>query len=378
MRVVHIITGLEVGGAERMLERMVLFMLRESPSIENIVVSLSRGGVIGMKLRDCGIEVIELDLKSFFELPLAIIRLASHFKNIRPTIVQSWMYRSDLIAGIAARLCGIPNVVWGIRCTQIPSKSSLAVKILVRVNALLSFVIPQYIVCCAEEARNFHSRIGFNEKKMVVIPNGFDFDLFKPEDTDRSNVRNELGFDEKKIVVGIVGRYDELKDYGNFISAAAMAAEENENLHFLMIGSELDNTNQALNDHIVAAGIQNRITLFGPTNAVERMMRGLDIYCMSSSSEGFPNVVVEAMGTALPCIVTDVGDAALIVGDCGAIVPRCNPRQLAGKIIEYAKLPNNELTSIGRKARLRAEKNYSLSAVTQKYRDLYETMCIEK
>jgi glycosyltransferase involved in cell wall biosynthesis len=374
MRVVHVISSLEVGGAERMLERLILSMQSEQNSIENIVISLSSGGLVGANLRQQGVEVIELKLGSFVALPLAIYKLARLFRVLRPAIVQSWMYRSDFIASISARLCGISRIAWGIRCTQIPRHSSIAVKALVRVNALLSRFLPHNIVCCAHSARKFHSSMGFDDTRMVVIPNGFDFSLFAPHEKDRVSVRHELGFDSEMIVIGIVGRYDELKDYGNFISAASIAAKENNNLRFLMIGQGLDGMNQTLVRQIAAAGLEQKIWLWGASSDVARMMRGIDIYCMSSRSEGFPNVVVEAMGTGLPCIVTDVGDAALIVGDCGAVVPPEDSQQLAIEMIRLAQLSTAKLQAIGRRSRDRAKQNYSLSAAMLQYQELYEKM----
>jgi glycosyltransferase involved in cell wall biosynthesis len=175
-------------------------------------------------------------------------------------------------------------------------------------------------------------------------------------------------------VIGIVGRYDELKDYGNFISAASIAAKENNNLRFLMIGQGLDGMNQTLVRQIAAAGLEQKIWLWGASSDVARMMRGIDIYCMSSRSEGFPNVVVEAMGTGLPCIVTDVGDAALIVGDCGAVVPPEDSQQLAIEMIRLAQLSTAKLQAIGRRSRDRAKQNYSLSAAMLQYQELYEKM----
>lgn len=372
MKIVHVISGLEVGGAERMLERLVRAMKVESPQVTHTIVSLADAGTIGRQLRHEGIEVIALNLGQFWALPLAVLRMTVVLRRLEPDIVQGWMYRADFISALACLFVKRPRLIWGIRCVEIPRTSSIAVKLLIRINAMLSHSLPEVIVCCAEAARNFHASIGYSRTKMLVIPNGFDFELFRPDAADRLEVRKELGFDEDDVVVGIAGRYDELKDYENFTAAAGRAVKENSQLKFVMIGRGLDTTNQALSDMISANGLQGCTVLVGESNSVPRLMRCMDIYCMSSISEGFPNVVVEAMATALPCVVTDVGDAALIIADCGVVVPPRNPERLAEGLVRLSLEPRNRLRQLGDKARSSSKARFSISTAVKEYNQTYE------
>jgi glycosyltransferase involved in cell wall biosynthesis len=213
--------------------------------------------------------------------------------------------------------------------------------------------------------------MGYRLGKMVVVSNGFDFDHFRPNDGDRRAVRQELGYSDDDVVVGIAGRYDELKDYGNFLAAAGQATKRNGRLKFLMIGRGLDAANERLNAIVRANGLEGRTALLGETDAVAKFMRGMDIYCLSSRSEGFPNVVVEAMATALPCIVTDVGDAALIVADCGAVVPPQDVGSLAGAMARFSELSRSTLLELGCKARISSQSRFSLSMAVQNYNQIY-------
>lgn len=371
MKIVHVISGLEVGGAERMLERLVVAMKAEQPAVTSIVISLADAGVIGRRLRKEGIQVIELNLGHLAQLPLAIWRIAKWLRKLQPDLVQSWMYRSDFISALARPFVPHVKLIWGIRCVQVPQTSSFAIKALIRINALLSHIFPDAIICCAEAAKTFHEGMGYKLGKMVVVSNGFDFDLFRTDDGDRRAVRQDLGYRDDDIVVGITGRYDELKDYDNFLTAAGQATKINNNLKFLMIGRGLDAKNERLNKLVHMNGLDGSTILLGESDVVAKLMRGMDLFCLSSRSEGFPNVVVEAMATALPCIVTDVGDAALIVSDCGAVVPPKDPGSLAEAMVRFSKFPPGALIELGRKARISSQRRFSLSTAVQNYSRIY-------
>lgn len=374
MKIVHVINGLEVGGAERMLVRLAISICTIRPDTKQIVVSLSGPGALSAELKANGIEVISINASSVTGIPRAVWHLAQIFRKERPNVVQSWLYRSDLVAGLAGRLMGRTKIAWGIRCTNIPSRSSATLKFLIRLNAWLSFVVPHEIVCCAQSAELFHKAIGFDGSRMTVINNGFDFAAFRPSLTERKEVRCEMALNNDDILVGIVGRNDQLKDFGNFIAAATLAHAANPRLKFVMIGKGLDAQNADIYTPIKASGLEQNFFLLGARDDVATLMTAMDIYCLSSCSEGFPNVVVEAMGAALPCVVTDVGDAALIVGDCGKVVPPREAAMLATAILDLAQLSQDELRRLGVRARERAVSNYSLHTITAKYMEIYEDM----
>lgn len=374
MKIVHVINGLEIGGAERMLVRLAASIKTSRPDSTQLVVSLSGPGALGPDLQARGIELVSINAHSISGIPYAVWQLVKLFRAERPDIIQSWLYRSDLVAGLATRISRTAKIAWGIRCTNVPNGSSASLKLLIRLNAWLSSILPHKIVCCAYSAQQFHQSIGYDQSRMTVIPNGFDFELFRPSPEDRRAVRDTLDITNDDILVGIVGRYDELKDFPNFIAAALSANAENPRLKFVMIGKGLDADNPEICAPIQSSGLEQNFRLLGARDDVATLMPAMDIFCLSSCSEGFPNVVVEAMGAAVPCVVTDVGDAAAIIGDIGKVVPPRDPHLLAGAILELARLAPDELRQLGVQARERATRNYSLQAITTQYMELYEDM----
>ena len=374
MKIVHVINGLEIGGAERMLARLAVSIKNSHPNSTQIVVSLSGRGVLGPDLQAQGIQLVSMNVQSVSSIPYAVWQLTKLFRRERPDIVQSWLYRSDLVAGLAARISRTGKIAWGIRCTNVPTGSSASLKLLIRLNGLLSSILPHTIVCCAYSAQHFHKSLGYDMTKATVIPNGFDFDVFRPSPESRTAVRAALSIADNDVLVGIVGRYDELKDFQNFISAAISASAENPRLKFVMIGKGLDTQNTEIYAPIQSSGLEENFRLLSARDDVATLMSAMDLFCLSSCSEGFPNVVVEAMGAALPCVVTNVGDAAAIIGDIGKVVPPRNAHLLAAAILQLASLSADELRSIGVQSRQRAVNNYSLHTITTKYLELYEDM----
>ena len=177
MRVVHVISGLGIGGAERMLQRLCEEHLRQGLA-EPVVISLSTLGPIGERLRGQGVRVEALGMHGLTGLPAAVRKLRQLLGELRPDVVQSWLYHADLIAGLALRKGWRCPLAWNLRCTV--SGDNLATRALVRFNGLLSRTLPASIVCCGEEAARFHAARGYEAGRMVVLPNGFEVDHFTP------------------------------------------------------------------------------------------------------------------------------------------------------------------------------------------------------
>ena len=206
---------------------------------------------------------------------------------------------------------------------------------------------------------------------MVVIPNGFDLNLFKPDLEGRTLVRQELRIPEDTMLIGMVGRFDPQKDHYNFIKAAALLQKEIPDVQFLLCGDDITWENQKLSKWIDETGFHGYFHLLGRRSDISRIMTALDI-ASSSYGEGFPNVVGEAMSCGVPCVVTDVGDSALIVGDTGIVVPPKDPNALAlawKKLIEIGK---DKRQKLGHNARLRIRENFNLPSVVRRYEELYK------
>ena len=369
MKVLHIIVGLDVGGAETMLKRLI-----ESAPVsltETIVVSLTSIGVVGESLRARGVCVYALGMSSFWCAPMVLWRLIWLIRKCRPAIVQTWMYHADLIGGLAARLAGCCAVVWNIRSTNIPQGALSVTFWIVRLCAIFSYFIPDRIICCANSVKTAHIKLRYVAHKMIVIQNGFDFSAFEIDSNSRQRARLELGCNAGDIVIGVVGRFDPLKDFHNFVTAASYVSLKCANVKYLMIGRGNEWSNPTLCDWIERAGLIEKFHLVGQKNDVNYYFSALDIFCLSSVSEGFPNVVVEAMAMQLPCVVTSAGDAAEILGDNGFIVPVKDSMALADALLRICYLDPKIRKNLGVRGAEKVRTEYGIEKISRKYEEIY-------
>ena len=379
MRILHIISGLGVGGAETLLYRLA--QVSRATHAEHLVVSLSSVGIMGGKLQALGIEVRALGMSNGVPQPLLVRRLIDWIVEFSPDVVQTWMYHADLLGGFAARIARRMlasrtsdrfGLLWSIHQSEYPTfRSEPKLGVVAKCCAIGSSRIPDLIICCAETARANHVKGGYSPARMHVIHNGFDVESFKPRPEAGSNLRRLLAVDESAPVVGIVGRYHEVKDYDNFIAAIARVHGQMPACRFVMIGHELNDDNRALQASLEKAGVRAQCHLLGPRDDVQALVPGFDVFCLSSRSEGFPTVIGEAMACGVPCVATDVGDTAVLIGETGRVVPPRDPHALADGLLSVLSLSDEERRNIGALARSRIHSVFSIESTWQKYERVY-------
>jgi len=371
MKIVHVIIGLDVGGAELMLKRLIEAQSGDT-RFEHCVISLSNVGVLGPQLVDAGIPVYPLGMKSLINGPSCIWSLRRLLKSLRPDIVHTWMYHADLLGGIAARSLGIRNIIWCIRSTDIRQGGSKLTLLVRKACAKLSYYIPKVIVCAAHGSRKIHELVGYDPAKMLVIPNGFDMNRLSVDVLDRESFRSSLGIKPDTILVGSIGRFNQVKDHGTFIQAAAQLAENYPNVRFLLVGRGLKSDNLELVQQIESTGFAKRFILLGERSDVPVCLRAMDVFCLHSRTEGFPNVLGEAMAVGLPCVTTDVGDAAYLLDRDEYVVPPSNPAMLSGAIECLLRLGEDRRAELGAISRQRIFEKFTLTAISKQYADLYD------
>ena len=333
-KIVHIITGLNDGGAEGVLTRLCL----HSKKIQHVVISLMDEGKYGPILVQSGVEVLCLGMNPGKPGIIRFFRLVRLIRANRPDVVQTWMYHADLLGGIAARVAGIRRVFWGIRHSALEKgKSKKSTILIARLCALLSSWVPEKIICCANKALLVHADIGYSARKLSVISNGYDLSRFKPDVAAGAKVRTELSLRPNEFIIGNVGRFDPLKDHSNLLQALALVMERKVHFCCLLVGKGLSSDNTELVEQIAELGLQNTVLLVGQRPDIPAVMNALDLHVLSSLSEGFPNVLAEAMACGTPCVSTDVGDALDILGDKEACCPARDPQALAEMIIKSAR-----------------------------------------
>jgi len=372
LRVLHVITGLSTGGAEMMLYK--LLSAWNSKRFLGAVISMIPAGPLGQRIAALGIPVDSLNMRRGVPDPLGVVRLALKMRRFAPDVVQTWMYHSNLVGGLAAMFAGRPPVIWGIHNgTQDPHRSSASGVWSVRIGAPLSRVLPRKIICCSESARKIHRALGYAARKMCVIPNGFDLQQFKPAPEARRELRAELGITTSACLAGLIGRFDPQKDHATFVRASALLRDCRPDLHFVLCGDGSSWNNNELSRWIVDAGMRERFHLIGRRDDLPRITAGLDVSCLTSAyGEAFPLVLGEAMACGVPCVVTDVGDCAMIVGETGIVTAPGDAEGIARGVKRILEMTEDDRQRLGESARCRIQENFSLDRIAKQYEALYE------
>ena len=373
MRIAFIISGLSTGGAEMMLLKLLQHIDKERFSL--VVVSLTSKGEIGPHIEAMRIPVYALEMYRNLPSQIKFMRLVSLLRQWRPGVVHTWMYHADLLGGLAARLAGINAVAWGIHHSNLsPGYNKHTTLLVMKTCAFVSGWLPRRILSCSERARSIHVNAGYRADKMEVIPNGFDLSRFQPDTVARDDVRAELGLAPDTPTVGLVARDDPQKNHSGFIKAAALVHSALPQVHFVLAGAGIDCNNKVLTALIKKANLTNCIYLLGRRDDIPRLMASLDLLVSCSFGEAFPSVLGEAMACGVPCVVTDVGDSAEIVGDTGRVVASGDMGGLARHIIELMQLPSCQRIHLGIQARQRVRDSYEIGDIARLYEDCYVQM----
>lgn len=373
MRVLFVITGLSTGGAETMLLKLLERLDRER--FESMVISLTTTGDIGARIAALGIPVLALGISSGLSVFSAFPRLFRQIKRFRPDIVHTWLYHADLLGGVAARLAGVKAVCWGIRSSNLDAdKTRWTTRAIRRGCAVLSHVVPQRIFLNSESARRIHISLGYPAKKLSVIPNGFDLFRLRPDIGARDRVRAALGCADDALLVGMVGRFDPLKNHLGFIAAMAIVHRHIPKVRLILAGEGVDPSNDVLVAAIKSADLMMNTHLLGKRDDIPELMAALDVLACPSHAEAFPNVVGEAMACGVPCVATDVGDCAYIIGDTGKIVPPGDVVAFARALEEILKLSPSQRAALGKKARSRVAHLFEIGRIVKCYEKSYESL----
>ncbi|RKE72320.1 glycosyltransferase [Pseudorhodoplanes sinuspersici] len=364
LKIFHIITDLDVGGAEMALMRLV-----SNPSslpMQHQVISLKSGGKLEDEIRANGIPVTTIGLNGARDFGNAFVQLARLFRTKRPDLIVTWLYHADFLGTLANLSTVRAPLIWNIRCADMDlSKYSALTRTLPRILAKLSRCAT-VIVTNSNAGRRAHEAYGYRARYWQTIPNGFDLLKFHPDSRARMNMREELKVAPESLLVGLIARVDPMKGHETFLAAAAKIASTVPSARFLLAGRGTDSA--GFRNAIAAKGVPaDKIILLGERLDMPAILSALDLSVSSSRTEGFSNTVAEAMAVGIPCVVTDVGDSAIIVGDTGRVVRKDSPDELAKAIIEILMLPQEERAALGAAARDRISRNYALETISQEY-----------
>ena len=372
VRVCHLITTLDVGGAELMLARLVEGMDRDR--FASSVISLVEPGPVAARIRDAGVRVRTLGLRRGRPSAAAVVRLAAMLRALRPDVLQTWLYHADLLGLIAGRLAGVRRVVWNVRSSDMRMDRYRTLSRLTLEACRLASPWPDGIVVNSQAGYDTHRRLGYRARAWFFIPNGIDTERFRPDAAARSRVRRELGVPMDAPLVGFVARVDPMKDHQTFLRAAVLLARCRSDVRFLLAGDGTE-PGGSIDDLVHRAALGTRLLRLGVRPDMESVTAALDVAsAVSRFGEGFPNVAAEALACGVPCVTTDVGDAARIVAESGLVVPREDPRRLAESWRRLLAAGPEALRAMGRRGRTRIVGSYPLRGAVRRYENLYESM----
>lgn len=369
--VLHIVTGLPIGGAQSALGRLLARIPDER--FAQSVVSLGELGAMGEAWRRDGVRVTALGMRPSTPDPIAFARLVRLLRRERPDLVQTWLYHADLLGGLAARAAGVRPVLWNLRQSDLdPLETKWPTRAVVAASARLSRLLPRAIVCCSEASRRVHAALGYDEERMRVILNGVDLERFRPDGEARAAVRAELGIAPEAPLIGMAARWHPQKDHATFLRAAAQAARRFPAARFALCGEAVDAGNAELVRLVRDLGLERSVLLLGQRRDMARFDAALDVAALSSAfGEGFSNSIVEAMACGVACVATDVGDSAAIVGDTGWVAPRRDPAAFATALEAALALPAAALRARGVEARTRAAERFDAAVMARNYEELW-------
>lgn len=340
---------------------------------ENIVFTLKEKGELSEDFESQNIRVYNVGGMGGILRISALIRSLKILRQINPDLIQGWLAHGNLVAKIASIFLPYRlSTLWNIRYTALPKgETKRTILFIIKLLSILSF-LPQKIVFNSKAGADDHCRMGYRSDKSCIIPNGFDTKLFSPSEKNRRSVRLELNIPEEAILIGLIGRFDPLKGHSCFLKAGAKLLSNKREVFFLLAGREVDWQNRQLKQFIEKLGMSEKVFLLGERRDVHRITAALDIAACSSVAEGSPNVIGEAMSCGIPCVVTDVGDTAWLVGDSGMVVPPRNHGALCEAWLKMIEMGSAKRRALGEKARNRIEDCFSIQKVVKKYEQLYE------
>ena len=374
MRIVYLTTGLNMGGAEVMLYNLLSHIDRDR--FEPTVISLMDKGVFGEQIEQLGIPVHSAGMLVGKPSIASIKKVVGLIKQAQPDLIQGWMYHGNLAAQFFNFVSGNKTpVLWSIHHSlhDLPSEKPLT-QAIIRFGSWSSKYVSK-VAYVSEKSQGQHQKLGYNEKNACVVPNGFDLSKFQPSQEIRQKFRQELGIGNDTFLIGSLARYHPMKDHANLLRAAKILLDRSPNTKFVLIGTNVDNNNSALTDLIAELGIGKNIYLLGQRRDIPEITPALDLLASSSAfGEAFPLVIGEAMACGIPCVVTDIGDSAWIIGDTGKAVPPKNPEALAQAWQEIIDLDASKREEKSKAARNRIVEKFALDSIVNRYENIYQSV----
>jgi|GEM_PF-30144 len=369
LRVTHVISGLQYGGAERQLS---LLVQSSDPSrVRHAVVSLTELGPIGHELRSAGIDVTACGMSFGRSLLPALVRLRRHLARSGADVVQTWLYHADLLGGLAARSLRLP-VVWNVRMTWMdPVTAKTSTIRVAQLCSHLSRFVPERIVFNSRAGAASHSAHGYEVSRAVIIGNAVDTTRFNPDPDASVALKKSLGLSEDDVVIGAVARFDPQKGHDVLLEAARTVIDATQNVHLVLVGRGCGVGDEPISTMVREAGLTHRVHLLGSRADIAEITAGLDVAISASLyGESSSNAIAEALAAGVPVIATNVGAARELIGSAGIVVAPGSARELASAIESLLSLDEAERRVLS-KAAVKQSSDGGVEQMVERYLDLY-------
>jgi glycosyltransferase involved in cell wall biosynthesis len=365
VKILFLIRSLDVGGTQRQLISLAKGLHRRGTEVS--VAVFYEGAALEQELVEAGVRVCRLHKQKRWEVFSFLRRLLKLIRWEKPDVLYSFLPEANLPAILLKPFCPSLRSVWGVRASNVDlQRYDWTAQLMFRAECQLSH-FPDLIIVNSLAGRDYHLQHGFPGNKMAVIPNGFDTDRFKPDKKARALVREEWGISDNERLIGLVGRIDPMKDHQTFLKAASLLANQMEEVRFVCIGDGPERYYSQIKALSKNLGLGARLIWVGIRSDLPSVYNAIDILSSASAfGEGFSNVIGEAMACGVPCVVTDVGDSARIVGETGMVVPPGNPVEMAHAWQTMLKILQDQTDPIGRRARARIVGKFGVDIMVER------------
>ena len=362
LRLAFLVRSMERGGAERQL--VVLARGLRSRGHDVAVLVFYAGGPLEGELRAGGVRVRAIGKRGRWDVVRFLARLHRVLREERPNVLHAYLPMSNVVAAALRPTIPGVRVVWGQRASNLDfDHDDWVARTVDRLSIPLSG-LPDLVIVNSRAGFAHAASIGYPVDKMVVIPNGIDTDHFTVDALAGRALRDAWGIREDERVVGLVARVDPIKAYDTFLNAAASVAAARPDVRFASIGDVSDASYaDAMRKLASDLGLGERMLWLGGQSDMRAVYNALDIACLSSSAEGFPNVIGEAMACGRPVVSTDVGDAAWLLNDDALLAPPGDSTALADRIRRLLQLAPDDLARLGMAARERVASCFSVASL---------------
>ncbi len=374
IKVAHISTGLETGGAEVQLQRLLTAF--DKNKFEMMVIGLDRDTYLADRIRELGIPVYTLNVK---KKPLAIFSAYKLLKEFNPDVIHGTMYEGGVVGSVFRNfLPKKPSVIWtSHEPLEHYDKEPIRKRMQLRLWGLMS-KMPECMMYVSHLNMKQHLDWGFNNDKAIVIPNGVDTSRFSPNKDKGQEIRKSLNIPDDAFVIGKIARFHRQKNHIGFLHSAALLSQKHENVHYMLVGTNVDNSNDELTGLIENLGLTKNVHLLGNREDIPDIVNAFDVATLTSFGEAFPLTLGEAMVSGVPCVATDVGDISYIIGDTGFVTPVRDDAEMAKSWEKMINMDKAEFKKLGQSARQRCLQNFTLEQQVKQHEDLYTLLADKK